>query len=721
MPRKPISSDSPAELRRRAELRLSGRSQKPARNRAHAGNQRQLHELEVHQIELELQNAELQKARNELEAALEKYTDLYDFAPVGYLALDELGQILEANLSAAALLGVGRARLINQRLLPFVLPASRPDVLAFLKLVFAGAGKQVCEAMLLRENSTPFFASLHGSSAISVSGPRIRCRVVISDISVLRHAEAAQHRLAAIVESSEDAIIGMDLNGVVSSWNKGAETIFGYSASERVGASIMRLIPPSRQAEGKLILAKVRRGESVRHFETVRQTKQGRQINVSITSSPIRDASGQIIGASKVARDISERKRAEAMLRQHEALVSTLVARAPVGVYVVDARFCLRQVNPRARLVFKNVRPLIGRNFAEAIHLIWPRRVADLIVKRFQHTLKTGKPYVSPGFAERRRDTDAKEFYEWQIQRVTLPHGEHGVVCFFNNITERKRAEAAQRRSEVLSASNRKLESEIVRRQRMEEALKKSYQHQNRLLAQSRLLQEQLRNLSHQILSAQEEERKRISRELHDIIAQTLTGITVHLAGLRITATRNPEGLEKIIGRAQRMVEQSVKVIHQFTRELRPAVLDDLGLIPALNTFMKSFQAETGLRVSLSAEAAAVQVQGDQRIVLYRVAQEALTNIARHAQARRADVKILKLDRTVCMTITDDGKGFRQELLLQKKKQQRLGLLGMRERVQMVKGSFTIQSTPGKGTTVRVQIPLAGGGERVVSGSRAKR
>ena len=99
-------------------------------------------------------------------------------------------------------------------------------------------------------------------------------------------------------------------------------------------------------------------------------------------------------------------------------------------------------------------------------------------------------------------------------------------------------------------------------------------------------------------------------------------------------------------------------IVHRFARELRPTVLDDLGLIPALHTFMKHFRAETGIRVSLSAFAAVEQVNGDKRTVLYRVAQEALTNVARHAQASQAEVKIQKLDGAVCMTITDDGKGF---------------------------------------------------------------
>jgi PAS domain S-box-containing protein len=387
-------------------------------------------------------------------------------------------------------------------------------------------------------------------------------------------------------------------------------------------------------------------------------------------------------------------------LRQNETLFSALIARAPIGVYLVDTQMCLQYINPQALPVFRKVHPLMGRDFSEIIHVIWPGPVANGIMERFQHTLNTGKSFYSRDFTARRQDIGVEESYEWHLRRVKLPGGRPGVACFFNNISGRKRAEATQRRFAVVAASNLKLEREIVRRKAVEEDLKKSEQHQTQL-------SEEARHLSHQLLLAQEEERKRISRELHDVIAQTLMGINVHLASLKMAAAHDPEGLEQNIARTQQLVEHSMRIVHRFARELRPAALDDLGLIPALRTFVKHFGEETGIRVNLSAVEAAEQMDENKRTVLYRVAQEALTNIASHAQANQADVKIQKLDHAVCMTISDDGKGFQQERVLQNKKKRRLGLLGMRERVQMVRGSLIIQSAPGKGTTIRVQIPLA--------------
>ena len=263
-----------------------------------------------------------------------------------------------------------------------------------------------------------------------------------------------------------------------------------------------------------------------------------------------------------------------------------------------------------------------------------------------------------------------------------------------------------RQRSEDLTVSKRQLRQESLRRKSAESFLKRNERHFGDMLEQSREMQEQMRLLSRQLLSAQEEERKRISRELHDVIAQTLAGITVQLAALKKEAAVSNQGFERNIACTQQLVQQSVDIVHQFARELRPTVLDDLGLIPALHTFMKNFREQTGIRVSLSTFAAVEQVNGDKRTVLFRVAQEALTNVARHAHASEAEVTIQRIDGAVCMKIKDNGKGFHQERLPHGKKNKRLGLLGMRERVEMVYGQFAVESAPRTGTTVQVRIPL---------------
>ncbi len=267
------------------------------------------------------------------------------------------------------------------------------------------------------------------------------------------------------------------------------------------------------------------------------------------------------------------------------------------------------------------------------------------------------------------------------------------------------------RRTLDLATSNRQLKREIVRRRNLENTLRKSEQHSRRLLEHSRQLQEQLRHLSRRILLAQEEERKRISRELHDVVAQMLTGINIRLATLKMEAAANTKGLSQKISRAQRLVERSVDRVHRFARELRPAVLDDLGLVPALHSYLKIFAKETGIRTSLTACAKLEKLSAAKRTVLYRVAQEALTNVACHAQASQASVEIRQVANHIRMQIRDDGRAFDVERALRAKGAPHLGLLGMRERVEMVGGRFSIDSKPGQGTVVQAQIPFHNGNQ----------
>ncbi|MDB6003668.1 MAG: hypothetical protein JWR15_655, partial [Prosthecobacter sp.] len=268
--------------------------------------------------------------------------------------------------------------------------------------------------------------------------------------------------------------------------------------------------------------------------------------------------------------------------------------------------------------------------------------------------------------------------------------------------------QALNQRTQELAASVEDLQEEVAQRKAIAESLRLSQETSSQLLQQSCELQEELRQLSRQLLFAQEEERKKISRELHDVIAQTLSGINVRLASFNTDSSVISKELQSKISSTQELVEKSVDIVHRFARELRPSMLDDLGLIPALQSFMTGFMADTGIRVTLKAFAGIEQAEGGARTVLYRIAQEALTNVARHAQATQAEVSIQDLDSGIRMEITDNGRGFEVEGKGSAKKNNRLGLLGMRERIEMIGGTFGVESAPDQGTTIRVEIPSAG-------------
>jgi PAS domain S-box-containing protein len=163
-----------------------------------------------------------------------------------------------------------------------------------------------------------------------------------------RHLEDVNRALAAVVESSDDAIISKDLNGIIATFNQGAERLFGYTAKEVVGKSITILIPPDRQHEEPEILARIRRGERVVHYETIRRRKDATPVDVSLPVSPVKDDQGRIIGASKIARDITERKHSEVRLRDSERRLPELIAAIPAAIYTTDARGKITYFNQEA-------------------------------------------------------------------------------------------------------------------------------------------------------------------------------------------------------------------------------------------------------------------------------------------------------------------------------------------------------------------------------------
>lgn len=200
------------------------------------------------------------------------------------------------------------------------------------------------------------------SSAYRVDGRFVHTRCVSLDVTKERRMSEVQERLAAIVESSTDAILSKDLNGIVQSWNKGAQSIFGYTADEIVGKHISTLAVPARLDEFPNILDKIRRGERVEHYETQRRAKDGRTLSISLNVSPIRDANGTIIGASKVARDITERHSQEAALKAANAALTQANADLQQFVYSAshDLQEPLRMVSTYSAMLQKKFEGKLG-------------------------------------------------------------------------------------------------------------------------------------------------------------------------------------------------------------------------------------------------------------------------------------------------------------------------------------------------------------------------
>lgn len=261
-------------------------------------------------------------------------------------------------------------------------------------------------------------------------------------------------------------------------------------------------------------------------------------------------------------------------------------------------------------------------------------------------------------------------------------------------------------RNAALALRNAQLGAEIGVRQEAEAALRENKDHYFQLFQQARAMEENLHELSAQVFSTQEDERKRISCELHDEVSQALTAVNLTIAILKKRAGSDP-AFQRNVAEAEQLVARSMETVDGFARELRPAMLDHLGVQAALRAHVTNFTRQTGIRTELIAHPDLARLDGPRGMVVFRVAQEALNNVCKHAEATTVKIEFTPADDALGMEITDNGRAFSVEEKFWTKRTGRLGLLGMQERVRHVNGSFAIESVPGRGTRICVQIPFA--------------
>jgi PAS domain S-box-containing protein len=265
----------------------------------------------------------------EAERHLGELAAIVDSSEDVILSTDLTGVITSWNGAASDVFGYSSEEIIGTSVLKLIPEALHSEEAVILENVRAGRRIEHFETQRVTKTGELLSVSLAVSPIRNARGEIIGASKILRDISARKHMEAKQETIskrlaevAAIVESSDDAILSKDLNGIITSWNVGAARIFGYTAEEMVGASILKLIPEELHSDEAIIIGKIRAGERVEHFETVRLAKDGRRLNVSLTVSPVKDEQGKVIGASKILRDISGRKRMEVALLQSEKMAA---------------------------------------------------------------------------------------------------------------------------------------------------------------------------------------------------------------------------------------------------------------------------------------------------------------------------------------------------------------------------------------------------------------
>jgi PAS domain S-box-containing protein len=396
--------------------------------------------------------------------------------------------------------------------------------------------------------------------------------------------------------------------------------------------------------------------------------------------------------------DITDRKNIEEAEKRRAAQYQTLLNQAPLGVYLVDGDLRIRDVNPTAARVFGRFSNLIGRDFEEVIHLLWGKKFGDEIVAIFRNTLRTGEPYQNTEWFERRIDRDATEYYEWRVDRIPLPEGGLGVVCYFRDISEQVRARVAISESEErFRKLAETLESEVRIRTRELELRNAD------MVSQSELL----RDLSRRLLQVQDEERRRIARELHDSAGQILAALSMNLARLAQQAKPHGSELTDVAEDSRELVRDLTQEIRTMSYLLHPPLLDETGLAEAVRWYIQGLSERNGLEINFRVGEDFGRLTREVELVMFRLVQECLTNIHRHSGSKRASIRIGREDGKIFLQVQDEGKGILPERLAEiQAKGSGVGITGMRERVRQFGGQMEIKSN-GRGTTIAFTIPMA--------------
>lgn len=462
-------------------------------------------------------------------------------------------------------------------------------------------------------------------------------------------------RLAAIVESSDDAIISIDAKGILTGWNKGAEQLYGYAAHEAVGQPISLLIPRDQVYDHGNIMQAVKSGGAVRHYETLRRKKDGTCLQVSLTASPVFITGGQVIGISSIERDITESKRQEQVLRKSEERFRLAVHAGRMFAYEWDpvTDIILRSAESTQILGIDESMQVTGKHAIASIH---PEDREEL--KAAFAAVSPKNPYLK--FSCRILLQNSSPVW---IEQYSIAHfDEQGritrIVGMAADITERKQAD---------------------------EAL---------ALAKKRLIE------------AQEEERTRIARELHDDIGQRLALLTVELEQLELNAPGFSSEFSQSLAALGQQAKEIANDIQSLSHELHSAKLEYLGITATVRAFCRDFATNQRVDINCEIRDLPAEVEPAVSVCLFRVLQESLHNSVKHSGAGHFEVRLWSTKDKIHLTIRDSGTGFDRTRSDQSRG---LGLISMEERVKLLKGKFSIESKPDRGTTVHVQVPLVAG------------
>lgn len=669
-----MSEEAEGSLRRRALAMLQGSLEEAAKVPADEVP-KLLYELQVHQVELEIQNEELRQTQIQLAQSRDSYSELYEFAPVGYLTLDKQGLILQANLTAATMLEVERKHLVRRKFSDFVSDESQDAWHLHRRAVFAELKAVASELRMVARNGVSPSYRLQSVAVRDDQGNLSQCRTALVDVTDRRIAFDALSQLNIHLDESlsdtsyqlDDSIQhlrllfeavahlgeGVMITGDDVEWPE-PQIIFvieamcqitGYAAHELIGktprilhgeatsTAALEQIPRDLQASGKCAI------------ELVNYRKDGTPYDVEILITPMFDASGKRTNFVSIQRDITQRKRVAEELRREHEFSTCIVNNGQVAVLVLDMQGRIVQFNPYLETItgwrFEEVQ---GRDFIQTFLPEVNRGAVRVLAEGPQAgTLNRGclNPILTKGGEHR--------YIEWHDSPLTDVSGQlMGMLCTGQDVTQR-------------------------------------------------------RELERHILEVAGEERRRIGTDLHDGVGQELTGLSLVADSLVIALARESRPEIKLAEKLKAGLQQSLSHVRTLSRGMNPVDIDSEGLMSALAELAAQLNELTSVHCSFDCDAPVLLGDNVTATQLYRIAQEATTNAIRHAQPERIAISLTRVGQRVVLRIIDNGSGIAKT----DTRSAGMGLRTMAYRARMIRGELDIHPLPDGGTEVICSVLVA--------------
>lgn len=559
------------------------------------------------------------------------------------------GYITMLSPSASELMKCDKEKLMGQKLADFYEdPKGRAD---FLKsLTEAGGRLKNYEARIKAMDGSIIWVSTNAHFLYDESNNVTGVEGTVRDITLSKLTEEKLILLKKAIDTTQVGITLADMEGNIIYSNPAEATLHGYPTGELTGKNVSLFTPEGKGQ--KLNMEAIMKAETKRR-ESINLRKDGSSFPVYLTSNIVTNPSDDPIGLVTICEDITDRKRTEETLRKYTQIVST----SKEHLSFLDSNYVYQAVNDaylkatdkkRVDIVGHSVPDLLG----EEIFVKLVKENLDLALSGKEINYEAWFDFIGLG----RRYMDVY-YYPCHDANGTVS----GVVVNSRDITNRKKtAEQLARYSE------------------------------------------QLRNLTNSLQSAREEERKKIAREIHDELGQSLTALKIDLSLMKKKLPEDETALHKRADTMIDIINLTLQSVKRIAKELRPEILEELGLEAATKLYIKEFSGRALIKCVFKIVGPCDNLSKDISLVLFRIIQEATTNIVRHAEAKRARIYLECKEKGLLLKISDDGKGINETDIYDPMS---IGLIGMNERIHSVGGHFAIRGIGGVGTTVKVYIP----------------